>query len=764
MTDPAALAVARIVFGGGFTVAVAWALGRWFLRWTGADERLARGERLIFAFGLGAAWLSQLVFLLSAAQLAYAPVFLVAGTALLIAGARGRASPPAPLPDGSGLPRPLALLLLLVTAAYGYLYLAHTLAPEIGPDAASYHLGLVSRYLREHGFSRLTTNLYAALSQGVEMLFLFAFAFGRHSAAKVIHFAFLAATAGAMVCFGRRFGLGAAAPLAAVLFAVSPVVGADAASAYNDVALAFYAFLTFYLLLMWEQTRARALRPAIGVAAGFCYAIKYTGFLAVPFALGFLIWKSRPSPIRDWLPTAARVTLVAALFVLPWMAKSTIIFGNPVAPFFNRLFPNPHVHVSWESFYGWRMRHYAGMGERSWTEYLEVPLQLTARGDKLAGFLGPVFLLAPLGLAALRQPVGRRLWAAALIFALPWLANHGTRFLIPSLAFVSLAMAMALWRAPRRIALALSLAVVVGHAASSWPSVVDRWNRRPYLWRLAAAPWKAALRLEPEAAYLRPRLPESYVAQMIEAIVPPGAKVFAPSGNVAEAYTSRDVLVSFQSATGEVLMDHLLVPVEYGADPVWNIRYEWSPRELTGVRLVQMGSDSFQRWSIHELVLFSGTERLEPQPDWLLRARPNPWGAGLAVDGNLATRWRSWQPLYPGMRYQVDLPRPVRLTALELHTSADHPQARLELEGRDPSGRWLGLDSRERRSPLYPSRQEMKRLATRALKWQGIDYLVTDIRPRGGPNLIAPDIDKDPLAWGLRELWFEGPIRLYYIE
>jgi hypothetical protein len=35
--------------------------------------------------------------------------------------------------------------------------------------------------------------MYAQLSQGIELLFLMAFSFGRHSAAALVHYAFLLA-------------------------------------------------------------------------------------------------------------------------------------------------------------------------------------------------------------------------------------------------------------------------------------------------------------------------------------------------------------------------------------------------------------------------------------------------------------------------------------------------------------------------------------------------------------------------------------------
>ena len=101
------------------------------------------------------------------------------------------------------------MLLLAVGGAYFVLYFFNALAPEISPDGSTYHLGLVARYLREHGFHRITNDLYASFSQGIEMLFLFAFAFGRHSAAAMVHFSYLLALAAMVVLYARRFGHGA---------------------------------------------------------------------------------------------------------------------------------------------------------------------------------------------------------------------------------------------------------------------------------------------------------------------------------------------------------------------------------------------------------------------------------------------------------------------------------------------------------------------------------------------------------------------------
>src|SRR5271165_4561516 len=140
------------LFGFVFTVAVCLALGR--------------REQIFFRFVTGAAFLSLLVLAACTLHIAYPFVFLIIG--LLVVGQASGLS----LDRSETCPTGV----ILAFAAFGTLYFFHAMAPEMSPDGTGYHLGLVSRYLREHGFHLINTTFYANLPQGAEMLFLFAFA------------------------------------------------------------------------------------------------------------------------------------------------------------------------------------------------------------------------------------------------------------------------------------------------------------------------------------------------------------------------------------------------------------------------------------------------------------------------------------------------------------------------------------------------------------------------------------------------------------
>jgi hypothetical protein len=397
------------------------------------------------------------------------------------------------------VPRVWNIIFFLVFTAFFVIYFFIALAPEVSPDGMGYHLGNVSLWWRDHGFAWTHHSMYAYLSHGMEMLFLVAFSFGRHSAAAMTHLLFQAVLPLLIVCYGRRFGMPRVGVFAAVLVYVSPVGGLDGASAYNDLAVATLVFAVFYLLQVWDETLDRKLLYLIGLLCGFCYALKYTAGVAIPFVLAFLWWRGRVKQgarldWRGWLS----VLLPAALMIAPWVLRNWFWLGNPVSPFFNRWFPNPYYHAGMETLYANQLRHYEGI-----KHFLQIPVQLTIRGGFVGGMLGPAFLLAPLALLSLRYRQGRRLLMAALVFAIPAYFNTGARFLIPCLSFMALALGVAL--AEYR---GLLPAIAIFHGLACWPAVVSTYCD-PWTWRINTVPVRAALRRQPEAEFISSRATSS---------------------------------------------------------------------------------------------------------------------------------------------------------------------------------------------------------------------------------------------------------------
>jgi len=268
------------LFGAAFTVAACYASGSLLI-----DQlrvALRREERIPLAFVLGAACLHLALFAVLAVHLAYWPVLAAVLAGAIAAaiwtgawrGARTQSGQPV-----APLSKTLQVVFGLCAGVFARVYFVNASAPEVSPDGAGYHLALVARELRAHGFEPIPTNLYAMLGQGVEMLFVPAFAIGRHSAAALVHFVFTLALAMTILAYGRRIGKPWAGAAGALLTFASPIVGASGSAAYVDAATAAIVFAVFYWTEIWdEQQQGLRLLIPVGLLAGYAYAAKYTAF------------------------------------------------------------------------------------------------------------------------------------------------------------------------------------------------------------------------------------------------------------------------------------------------------------------------------------------------------------------------------------------------------------------------------------------------------------------------------------------------------
>lgn len=715
-----------ILFGAGFTVAAALGLGSVAL---GGEVRHP-GTRFV----TGAALLSLIVFALCCAGWAWPAVFLASGAVIGLAWKFQRAQPAAAESVEKGSQQPVPRILILFFILFSILYFFSAMAPETSPDGAAYHLGLVGQYLRWHGFRTITWTLYASLSQGMEMLFLFAYAFGRHSAAAMVHFAFLLALAWQMVSYGRRAGFPLAGACAALLVYASPVVGIDGTSAYNDVAVAAIAFTLFVLLETWDEQRSARLLLGAGLVAGFGFAVKYTAWMGVLYALVFVAWKSRS--IKNLL----RIGLPAAVLMAPWLVKNWLWVDNPAAPFFNNVFPNPYISYYFEIGY----RHDLALYDLS--SRWQIPWQATVTGG-LNGLLGPVFLLAPIALLAFRKRLGRHLLLAALVFGANYFGNIGTRFLIPMLPFVALALMLALNEIPK---LAVALAVV--HGILSWPPIIPKYAL-PGAWHLTKVPYREALRIKSEDEYRRSHLIHDDIERMIEDKTAPGATVFMYRP-IPEAYTSRRLLVGWQSSGNQISGLILQTACDPQVAPTWRVRFSFPRQTVRALRLVQTAAAE-SLWNIHELRIFDGGRELPREPAWRLTADPYPWGIQDAFDNSPITMWRSGEALRPGMFVEVDLHASPQADAVVMEAAPNQSGLRLKLEGMDDAGKWHTLDPAPR---VYDAAAPLglRRAAARELKRRGIDYVLAFDDERE-----SEDLRRNPALWGVIQVGQTKEARLY---
>jgi hypothetical protein len=705
------LTVPLILVGAAFCLGWAYALGRIALC------RLPTPWEA--ALGIGAAIQSSLVFALLSFGLASREVFLGLGAVSMLAAWRFRG---ASLKDPAtpAAPRAVWISFVVILAVYGVFYFVNALAPETQADGTSYHLGFAAEYNRTGEFPD-RVGFFEMVPQGVEMLFTVAYAIGKYSAGKLVHFGFLLATVPLVVRIGRRLRLNDCASIAAAgIYFCAPITGVSGTCAYNDAALVFYVLLVLYLLLVWrDQGNDWYLLPA-GIAAGFCYAIKFTGIIVLPLAmLAALIAARRLRPLI--------LLAVGVLMIAPWMGRDAAMTGNPVAPLFNRWFPNPYFNAATEDELAKSLRSYEVPKPR-------IPWEL-AIGGNLQGIYGPLLFAMPLGLLALRQREGRWLWLAAVALAVPWFWNIGARFLMPAFVFALLAFVMALPRAAALVCLAVQ-------AITCWPQVIELYNNAD-MWRLREFPWQAALRIEPEPRYLADHMQDYAMVETIQKETRPGDRIYSLE-SVPWAYSTREFLEYWHSSQGERFVDWLKNASFYNDAPVYDVSAAWNTLPLRALRF-RINTAHPGEWYIHEVVLEGPDGRLRNSPRWALSGWPNDWEMTYAFDGNISSRWRTWTPMRPGMFLQVDLDRPQLLSGATLISHTPVYEAPMEFYGMDASGRWLsfGIGKAVRR-PW----EDMRRPTIRAIKREGYRYLLV---PTGKDALgpVGEDIVRHEVEWGV---------------
>ena len=537
------------------TIAAVWSAGK------AVAPRLAPPV----SFGLGAIVISYSVFAL---MLMHRANLLALTALLLIAIVAGQTRG-----FGAAWVRP-PLLPVVICAPFAIWYLVNALAPEVQADANVYHLLPALDSLRHAGFSK-TISFYDRLPQAFEMLFVPAWRIGGSSSAKLVHFAFLLASAPLIVLLAERLELPRmTGAIAAALYFCTPIVGVAGTSAFNDAALVYFSLCAVLLAMEDEPVYA-------GLLAGFCYAVKMTGLVAVPVALAFFFWR------RQWR-SAAICGMAAIATLCPWLIRNWVQTGNPFAPFLNAWFPNPYFYVITEQTLAANLGNY---GVSFWQRFPEL---LT--GSRLQGVTGPAFALVPLALiGAWSRRSGLLLIALAAAFSLPWWMNAGARFLMPALPFLALAICAAV---PFRAA----AVILILHAITSWPAVLPLYS--PRVLQLRDFPLSAALRFETAQHYLERISPDYRYAKMAEANTPPNARIFDLTG-VHAVYANREFVGFWSSSLGARLLEGLEFARTKGAPLLAATVAQFGAKPVCGFRVVRTAS-TIQPWSLTSVDLRRG--------------------------------------------------------------------------------------------------------------------------------------------------------------
>ncbi len=431
-----------------FLLAAAFSAGSLALHTTGWAGRLAPLERTIFALGAGLSLFSTYTLLVGlAGGLQSRWLFLIPGVVVVMAEIvrtmlfSKRDFPQSEVAvshDTSGWHWGWLAVLL----PFALIFLLGGLLPPLEFDVREYHLQVPKEWFLAGRINFLPHNIYGNMPLGAEVLAIPAMALlgdwwqGALAGKALISLAALW-TALALFAAGRRFFSPGAGIVAALLFLSTPWVGLVSMNGLVEVWWGFYGtlavFATAISLPKDEQNEISS--PAgllwAGFFAGSALACKYPAAVFVVLPLLVVLGSAGQAGLAR---RAGVFLLGVALTAGPWLAKNTVLAGNPVYPIAYSFFGGETRTP--EKAQQWRQAH-RPPNHAAWDLFQRAKAVLLT-----SPWLGPLLVpWAAVGCLALRHRQGIRLLAGLLayVFVTWWLFTHRIdRFLVPLLPAVAL--------------------------------------------------------------------------------------------------------------------------------------------------------------------------------------------------------------------------------------------------------------------------------------------------------------------------------------
>jgi hypothetical protein len=419
------------------------------------------------ACALGVVAVVAALFALCAVGLAYGwlvKALVVGGAgagAFVLKGELGRV--PERLRRGLGEMEVTTALLIAGTAGLVLPVALTTPAPPFFWDALTYHLAVPKAYADAHGFVYLPYNVYASMPMGGSLFYLGPYLWDGLITARASHLVVTVLALAVTYRLGRLWLKQFYAALAAVLVLFTPPVVATMCGAHNDHFQLLFVVAALYVYFGKESESAPARRSwlAVGIFLGAALAVKYAAVAALAAFAPIWIYDAIRKRVRwSWL---ARTAAVAALVVLPWLAKAYVERGNPVFPVMYDVFDGRDFTAEQsERLTAWQLEMGKGHGI---TDLLWLPYRISVEADVGYESFSGVYLPFLLPFAALALFLFRR---GGRLIAFGWLYLAAWFFGPQQLRFLDAALP----------ALAVAATAVVGVVEAGWGD----WARRG--WRL----------------------------------------------------------------------------------------------------------------------------------------------------------------------------------------------------------------------------------------------------------------------------------------
>ena len=403
-------------------------------------------EETMFSCGAGFGLLAAYGFLLALFNALY---FWPIAAFLALACAAGvyslRKDPLPALESGPGAFGPAELAALAVLLLAMLLNLAGALSPEIFYDALVYHLAVPNYYVIKHGLSPMPYNFYSNLPFTHGMLYSAALLIKGEALAKFVNYGAGVFTAGAVLALGARFFSVRAGLWGAFIFYTVCHAMIASWSAGTEALLMFFSTLALYAVLNRKEGGMRWFWLA-ACFSGLAMGVKYTGLFTAAGVMLTYAWPERRNP-GAVIKNLALFTLVASVFVAPWLIKNYLYKGNPVFPFAPGLFAADQYSdpQKLKEFIG----HASQMGPLKLLPWLTTPWKITMGQVSNSECFSPLFILLLPVAFLLSGPAGPALTGLWVFFLSVWagwsVSSTMVRFLMPAYPAAGLIMAVYLF-------------------------------------------------------------------------------------------------------------------------------------------------------------------------------------------------------------------------------------------------------------------------------------------------------------------------------
>jgi hypothetical protein len=308
------------------------------------------------------------------------------------------------------------------------------LAPSFDPDGLGYHLTAPKLWLEDGSIGYLPTFIYANGPMGTEMLYAIGLSVIGDAGAKLIHLtASVLATVG-IYLVGRRVRSPMVGRIACTLFLFGPLGIYDIIGfGYGEGTATLAIVASLLCWMVWFDERDQGSLRAAALLAGLAVSFKLTSLL-FPAALALLTVlviraRGRRATGFDRVGAkgiAALCALVAAP-VVPWLARSLVLTGNPVFPVLARWIPSRDFPAAMSREFETYNRYML------WGNRWGYDLGIDSRRLILAGIAIVVVAIGVLAYMRLKDPVHRAVTIVIVLTVVLQLFAAGlyTRYWIP---------------------------------------------------------------------------------------------------------------------------------------------------------------------------------------------------------------------------------------------------------------------------------------------------------------------------------------------